>query len=254
VLAYSLATNALWLAKSRKLSLPGWSEWLIQASRFVFYLGIPYFALGGWPLPPFSELLSPQDMGLVGIGGRWPPTRWLDAVSTGVGFGLISLLILLLAWISANRGRDGIRLGFPFRPWWVIIIDVLYLEVHWAFYRGAMAVTLDDIYVGVFLGTALVFLEWALNPFWRSGWRSGGMAATQWLQAALALVVAVLYLFTRNLWVCMGVHLAVGLPFWRMGRKQAPGESVDHDEPDDETPVAVQATVPDHPTQEETAA
>lgn len=258
VLAYALATNALWLARSRKLILPGWSEWLIQAARFAFFLGVPYLALGGWPLPPFSELLSPGYMGLVGIGGRWPPTRWVGALGTGVGFGLSSLLILLLAWSSANRAREGVRLRFPPRPWWMIFIGVLYLEVHWAFYRGALAVALDDLYTGAFLGLVLILLEWALNPFWRSGWRSGDRAASQWLHAALALVVAVLYLFTQNLWVCLGVHLAVEIPFWALGRQQSPGELVaheeTHDELDGEMPEDMQTTEPEHPPDERAAA
>jgi hypothetical protein len=244
VLVCALATNALWLARSRKLRPPTWSEWPLQAARFAFYLGVPYLALGGWPLPPFSELLAPLDVGLVGMGGRWPPIRWLGALGTGVGIGLASLLVLLLAWSSANRARDGVRLRFPAQPWWLTLIGVLYLEVHWAFYRGALAVALDDLYSGVFLGLALIWLEWALNPFWRSGWRSESRAASQWLRAALALVVTVLYLLTRNLWVCLGVHLAVEIPFWALGRERAPQEAATHHEADDAMPEAAQATEP----------
>jgi hypothetical protein len=241
VLAYALATNALWLARTGKLSLPTWSEGLIHVARFAFYLGVPYLALGGWPLPPFSALLSPQDMGLVGIGGRWPPTRWLSAVGTSVGFGLASFLLLLLAWMSANRARPGARLRFPPRPWWLITIDVLYLEVHWAFYRAALTVELDDVYIGVFLGLALVFLEWALNPFWRSGWRAENQPARQWLHVAMALVMAILFLFTRNLWVCLGVHLALEPAFWALGSERAPEEGSTRNQSGDAMPEAVEA-------------
>jgi hypothetical protein len=182
VLAYGLATNVLWLARSRGLKLPPYGDWLVQVVRFVFYLGIPYLALGGWPQPPFSALLSPEDMGLVGLGGRWPVTRWLGAVGAGLGFGLVAFVFLLLAWANANRRADsappdGVRLRFPPQPWWAILIDVLYLEVHWAFYRGALAVVLGDVYAGVLLGLGLVYLEWSLNPYWRAGWRNESQAA-----------------------------------------------------------------------------
>ena len=226
VLAYGLATNALWLLRSRDwLPLP-YRNWLVQAGRFLFYLGIPYLALGGWPRRPFQGLLSPADMGLVGLGGRWPPTRWLEAAGTAIGIGLLACLLLALAWASANRRDSGTglpsepRFRFPSRPWWAIPIDVLYLEVHWAFYRGALAVLLGDLNAGVFLGLGLVYLEWALNPSWRRGWRTGPQAAVQWLRAALALVAALIYLFTRNLWLCLGVHAVLELVFWGFGREE----------------------------------
>ena len=92
VLAYVLASNALWLVRSRA---PGrWQsvQWIVEVGRFLFYLGIPYLALGGWPLPPFQGLLLPEDMGWVGFNPRWPATRWLGAVGTGLALGLGLLL------------------------------------------------------------------------------------------------------------------------------------------------------------------
>jgi hypothetical protein len=225
VLVYTLGTNALWLARSRGLSSSPGRGWLVQTARYLFYLGIPYLALGGWPRPPFSGLLSLEDLGLVGLGGRWPVTRWLEAVGVGLGFGLAALLFLLLAWANANRHAGSLR--FPSRPWWAILVDVLYLEVHWAFYRGALAIVLGDLYVAVFLGLGLVYLEWGLNPFWRQGWRSMSGAAAQWLRAALALAVALLFLFTRNLWICLGVHTLLELAFWHLGRERATIQTVD---------------------------
>ena len=219
-LAYALASNALGLVRSRA---PGrWQDWqwLVEAGRFLFYLGVPYLALGGWPQPPFAGLLLPEDMGWVGFNPRWPAARWLEAVGTGVALGLGLLLILLLAWISANRG-GAFRLRFPPRPWWAVVVDVLYLEVHWAFYRGGLAVAFDDVYAGVFLGLGLVYLEWGLSPFWRWGWRSRSLAAMRWLRAALALGMALVYLLTRNLWVCLVVHACVELAFWQLGRRKS---------------------------------
>lgn len=228
VLAYGLGANALWLLRPRHWQTVPRGGWLSQAARFLFYLGIPYLALGGWPRGPFQGLLLLGDMGLVGLGGIWTPNRWLEAVGTALGLGLVAGLLLFLAWANANRGPSmgsgplsEHRLRFPPRPWWAILVDVLYLEIHWAFYRGALAVLLGDRYAGVFLGLALVYLEWGLNPFWRHGWRIGSRAAAQWLRAALALVVALIFLLTRNLWVCLGVHLVLELAFWGLGQERA---------------------------------
>jgi hypothetical protein len=219
VLAYVMLAHALWLTRSAQFRRSPYSRWSAQVGRFLFYLGIPYLALGGWPRQPYQGVLSLEDMGLVGLSERWPVTRWLEAVGTGLGLGLIAFLILLLAWTGASRGGDSKRLHFPRRPWWAIVVDVLYLEVHWAFYRGALAVTLDDVYAGVFLGLGLVYLEWSLNPAWRQGWRMESQAASRWLRGAWALVAAMVYLVTRNLWVCLGVHWLLEVTFWRLGQE-----------------------------------
>jgi len=219
ILACALATNLAWWLRSRSSLRPVLQDALVQVARFLFYLGIPYLALGGWPRPPFSGLFSLEDLGFPGANLRWSATRWLGAAGTGIWVALAAFLVLLLAWRSASRGT--VRLGFPPRPWWALLIDGFYLQVHWAFYRAGLAVALGDLYTGVFAGLGLVTLEWALDPCWRQGWREQSQAAERWLRAALALVAALLFLLTRNLWVCLGVHWALELAFWRIGRSPA---------------------------------
>jgi hypothetical protein len=220
LLIYVLAANVLWLARSIRFERLPAGPWLAQAGRFLFYLGIPYLALGGWPRQPYAGLLSLEDMGIVGFSVRWPVTRWLEAVGTGLTVGLVAFLVLILAWSGAQRVAGSVRLRFPSRPWWAILADVLYLEVHWAFYRGALAVALDDLYAAIFMGLGLVYVEWALSPFWREGWRLGSQAPERWLRAALALVIALLFFLTRNLWVCLGIHWLLELIFWHLGRER----------------------------------
>ena len=48
--------------------------------------------------------------------------------------------------------------------------------------------------------------------------RSKSLAAGQWLRAALALLASILFLLTRNLWLCLGVHWLLEMAFWRLGR------------------------------------
>lgn len=219
-LIYVLGTVLLWLIKPKISWRSPYSRWLLQVGRFVFYVGIPYLALGGWPRQPFQGLLLPDDMGLVGMGERWTVVRWLESAGTGVGLGLATLLILALGWASASWRGNGSRLQFRPRPWWLLLLDVIYLEVHWAFYRGAFAVLIGDVYAGAVTGLGLAYLEWSLNPFWRRGWRLGSQAAEQWLRAALALAMALLFLLTRNLWICLGIHFLLELAFWQMGRRR----------------------------------
>jgi hypothetical protein len=216
---YVVATHALWLVRGSWRSPH--RRWLVQLGRFFFFLAIPYLALGGWPRQPFRGLLSLEDMGIVGLDAVWPVTRWLEAAGLGLAWGLVALLLLLLALRMANRGDGRVWLGFSRRPWWVLAVDVLYLEVHWAFYRAGMAAVPgqgdSNLYVGVFVGLGLVYLEWSLNPFWRRGWRREPQAGVRWLRSALALIISVLFLYTRNLWVCLGVHLVLELSVWQLG-------------------------------------
>ena len=254
VLVYAVATNLLWLVHRRGIT-PIWKarwdvprvqprtehptrsryrRWLVQLGRFLFYLAIPYLVLGGWPRQPYRGLLALEDLGIVGFGGRWPVTRWLEAVGIGLGWGLLTLLVLTLAWYTGevNRRASGMRLRFHPRPWWVILVDVLYLEVHWAFLRGGLAVALESrlagqaLYAAVFLTLGLVYLEWSLSPFWRQDWRLEPQAAVRWVRAALVLAVAVLYLLTRNLWVCLAVHWLLELSVRWLGREQVQNVAV----------------------------
>ena len=209
ILVYALATNLAWRLRSRISSRPALRDTLVQVARFLFCLGIPYLALGGWPRPPFHGLLSLEDLGLVGANPRWPATRWLGAAGTGIWIGLAAFFLLLLAWRSANRGT--VRLSLPPRPWWAVLIEGFYLQVHWAFYRAALAVALGDPSLGAFGGLGLIYLEWALDPAWRQGWREQAQAAERWLRAALALVAAILFFLTHNLWICLGLYWVLGI-------------------------------------------
>ncbi len=218
VLIYAVGSNVFWLFKDSLRHPIG--RVLVQAGRFSFALVIPYLAWGGWPRRPYQGLLSLEDMGIVGLSERWPLTRWLEAAGIGLGLGVLALVLLILAWAGANRRDGSTRLLFAPSHWWAVLVSVLYLQVHWAFYRGALAVILDDMYAGMFLGLGLVYLEWSLSPFWRKSWRTASRAAESWLRASLALVIALLFFLSRNLWICLGVHLLIESSMRLLGREQ----------------------------------
>lgn len=207
LLLYSFGANVLWFLRNW-LQRP-YGRWLHQAGRFLFYLAVPYAALGGWPQRPYQGLLSLDDMGIVGLSERWPVTRWLESAGVGLGWGLVALMMMVLAWAIANRRSSDTSLRAAPARGWAVLVNVLYLQVHWAFYRGALAVILNDVYTGVFLGLGLVYVEWGLNPFWRRDWRRASRAAEPWLRSSLALAIALLFLLSRNWWVCLAVHLLV---------------------------------------------
>jgi hypothetical protein len=247
---YILAANLLWWTRSlgrRPATGSGWAgspygRNLFQVGSFLYYVIVPYLALGGWlPLAggprilgwqPQQGLLALADMGLVVPSQQWPVTRWLEAAGTGLGLGFLSLLALGLAWANALSLAPSVRprLRFAPLPWWSVLVAGLSLEVHWAFYRGALAVVLDDVYAGTFVGLALVVLEWVLNPFWRHGVAPPAGttpdAGRVWLNAGLVLTSTLVFLLTRNLWICLAVHWLLVLAFWALRRqRRAAGES-----------------------------
>lgn len=222
VLGYIAIANVLWWFRATVWLRSPSGRALFQMGRFLYYLVVPYLALGGWPRQPQQGLLALEDVGLVGLSLQWPVTRWLEAAGTGFGLGLLALLILGLAWANASRlsrrARGESALSFEPRPWWAVLVGGLYLEAHWAFYRGGLAVALGDVYAGVFWGLAVACLECLLNPFWRAGWQRRGRGGQVWLNAGLALTSALLFLLTRNLWICLAVHWLIALVFWSLAR------------------------------------
>jgi hypothetical protein len=188
------------------------SLWLFQALRFVYYLCIPYLALT-------HGVTSPTLMGM--WAANWFHEAWLPELSLGLALGLGACLLLVWGWrryLVAVREIENQAapephllerrmLGAPW-GWGLILLEVLYLEIHWAFYRGAAIRAVGDYY-GVFLGFLLVLAECSLNPAIRSSLglaRRGGETLTA---VTVAFTISVIYYFTANLWLCIAVHIVM---------------------------------------------
>ncbi len=222
ILVYGIAVN-LWYhlrrspssRVSRRLrTFESWPYglWLFQVLRLVYYLGVPYLALTrGVSNPTLMGVWAPD----------WFEERWFGELASGLALGLGACLLLFWGWrhyLLATKETDGQLAGEPYffqrsllaAPWgWgLIVLEVLYLEMHWAFYRSA-TIRVAGEYYGVFLGFLLVLTEWCLNPVIRNDIgvaTRGGEALTT---ATIAFSVSVIYYFTANLWLCLVVHLAM---------------------------------------------
>lgn len=221
ILVYGVTVN-LWyrlrqapasrLGRLSSLERSPHSLWLLQALRFVYYLCIPYLALT-------RGVTSPTLMGM--WAADWFHERWLAELALGLALGLGALLLLVWGWrryLVAVSEIEGLAAPEPHllerrvlaAPWgWgLILLEVLYLEIHWAFYRSATIRAAGDYY-GVFLGFLLVLAEWCLNPGFRKGLgvaRPGGETLTA---VTVAFSISVIYYFTANLWLCIAVHVAI---------------------------------------------
>jgi hypothetical protein len=220
---YALGADIAWhYRRPRPGRLGHWAEtvkgwpyrhWLLEAGRFLYYIGIPYVAL-------LRGVALPRLMGLTDLD-------WLRGISLGtvLGGGTFLLLALIGWWYAravaalplSARERQGTSLGFAgSTSGWILLREAIYLETHWAFYRSATILLLDDYYVGIFLGFLLVTLEWSINPAWRRDlsmpWRSVNIL-TRW---GMAFAMAILFLFIRNLWVLVLIHWGVEMACHRL--------------------------------------
>lgn len=198
-----------------QVSVESWTDhlipWAIEVIRFVYYLGLPF-------LVTLNGLLGADLLGLRGtnvVDGRSVQGfLWEDWVQ-GLGLAVAALMAMVGVWVvrglvSRRAGlAPGVR-GIP-GPLWQRLLDVLYYQVHWAFYRSGPILWLEDVYWGTFAGLALVWIEAGLNPAFRWQLRSSETASLPLFQIATAWISALLFLGTQNLWLTTAVHLVLVL-------------------------------------------
>ena len=180
--------------------------WLRTTGRILYCLGIPYAAL----------LLGVADARRLGLAGL----AWWPHLPLGTLVGLVGVLFLVWSWgrSSGAMYRRGSRHRLLFaewqafrRPWgWAhLAFEVIYLQVSWAFVRGA-AVWLLDLYAGVFVGLALVAAAWLLRPGSPASLAEPERRAQGLLTAGLAVLTALVFLYSESLWLSAAVQ-ALGL-------------------------------------------
>jgi len=201
--------------------------WAVSVLRFVYYIGLPYIAL-------VLGVVPARYLGLVGFDwlqvGDLPAglesgfvaqfrdylslvlLSWLPSVGTIAGLGMVMLLFLSLAWLGYGyfRGRVISDLGIgtlsPREETRLGVMQVIYQAVHWSFYRGAIWLLTDDLYLGVIGGIILVGLEWMLDPGWVERLRCAPSGEMLLIDASVLIATAVIFFFVPNLWLLLPIH------------------------------------------------
>jgi hypothetical protein len=195
--------------RGRLRATPG-GRLLEQFLRLLYFIGVPYAAL-------LSGSIAAIDMGLTGGGGLilgWSPAAWLRGLSTALMLGAMVLLPIGLA--SHQIARAGRPLGADDRSAGAVIVEAIYSEIHWAFYRAAPLILLDDVSAAVLFGAGLVGVEWAVELI-RNGLSPLPEARQSWLRRGLLLAVsATMFALTQNVWLAMLLHAVLELlwKFW----------------------------------------
>ncbi len=218
------ATNLTWLAVRGRSVQSRFRHgplaplgWLILA---LIYLLPPYLAMR-------EGILSPYTLGLTEV--NWPTT-----LSDGMALSGIIVGGMVFGWLIYRRSLpEG-----PLPRGMARIIPALRAPVegalhqwHWTFYRAAVAEWLmlapltapefpaltrltgafhdQPLYWGAWLGLAVAGTEWVLDPFSRSTLGRTGDAQALLRRVTLAVTTTGLFVMTRNLWLCLIVHIAV---------------------------------------------
>lgn len=204
-----LASLFVGAAQLARLRATGGGRFLEQFLRLIYFIAVPYAALltGG---------IASIDMGLTGAGGSilgWSPAEWLRGASTVLTLGALVLFPISLA--SRQIARAGQPLGIEDRSAGAVIVDAIYAEIHWAFYRAAPLILLTDVYAAAICGALLVGVEWIVVLI-RNGLSPSAEERQQWLRrGALLTLSAALFALTQNVWLAMVTHSVLEL-LWRV--------------------------------------
>ncbi len=182
----------------------------VQLLRLLYFIGLPYAAL-------FTGSLAPIDLGLTGMGGTlfgWDVAIWLRGLNTTFTIGIIVVLPIGLASWQIARSSHGAALGADDRSVGAVLVEALYAEIHWAFYRTAPLILLENAYAAALVGLGLVGVEWSVELI-RNGLSRAPEDRQRGLRRFLLLALsATLFVLTRNLWLLIGLHLMTEL-IWK---------------------------------------
>lgn len=220
LLAVTTTQIAWWL--EHKQNRPGWvssmSNWTHLADfthllRFLYFVCFPFVALIWGRDAVIGGLLGLQPIRFLTLFSGDPTNdaaaNWVDWVRDLGWAALLATaawIVLMLGWRVASKAAG--RGPSQSHSVWALLREALFHEVHWSYFRNAPIAVLGT-YWGSWAGLGLIALEAALNPYWRNSLLSPDRAAAAIGRAGLAVVSAVLFLQTQNLFVAILAHWAV---------------------------------------------
>ncbi len=196
-------------ARLDRLRLTAGGRLLEQFLRLVYFIGVPYAAL-------LVGSIATIDMGLTGTGGSilgWSPAEWLRGLSTTL---MLAVIVLIPVGVASRQiARAGRPLGTDDRSVGAVIVAAICAEIHWAFYRAAPMILLDDVYTAALFGVLLVGAEWIVILI-RNGLSASPAERQDWLRRGVLLALsAAVFVLTQNVWLAMGWHVVLEL-LWKV--------------------------------------
>ncbi len=203
IVLYVLSANLAWAQRTPRGGRVGrFVEWwqmhwlgrgIGELARWVYYLALPWATL----------MLGYSTMRALGVWG-------MDWLAPALNFGMLALgaaVVVVWVWQPYARAEHPHAIDESGWNWARHIIEILYQEAHWAFYRCGPILWLDDFYWGSFFGLLLALIEGWSNPAVRANVRDVTRADAPLRSSSLAIISAIVFIFTQNVWYCLIVHL-----------------------------------------------
>jgi hypothetical protein len=190
-----------------------WSKqwWFGQTAEFFYFVGLPYVAL-------VFGVLTPQQLGLKGLEyfSLVSPNsfisdvqrvftlmvvEWLVDIGPMVGIGLAAALIL--SGIIFILTRYGVTEAQSDET----ILDTLYNTLHWAFYWALFWLLVDDLYLGILIGSGWAILEYFLLA--RMQQTRLNRQPQQLVKIMILIFTATIFFYRPNLWLLWPIHVVM---------------------------------------------
>ncbi len=141
-------------------------------------------------------MLGYTTMRALGIWGL----DWVGRQSRFAVVGIGALFVIVWVWRPYAQSEHPHAIDESGWNWARHIVELIYQEAHWAFYRSGPILWLGDFYWGSLLGLALVYLEGWSKPFVRANARDITRADSPLWSGSLAIISATVFIFTQNTW------------------------------------------------------
>lgn len=183
---------------------------LFELVRMGYYLGLPFVALTlGW-------------INLRAMGLNLQLLDWAEGMRWAIVLLLAAWLLLMAIWLPYLRATSDVlaepetQYTFPRR-----LVELVYMQAHWAFYRAAAIVFLtgivspgavpDVFYWGTVVGFGLTAFEAFAAPQLRERLTRTGAADGVIWNFSQAVLNALGFVVTRNLFLLIAIHFLLEL-------------------------------------------
>ncbi|MBI4787382.1 MAG: hypothetical protein HY782_10090 [Chloroflexi bacterium] len=207
IVLYALAANLARLTAKPRAGRVGrflaWTgkSWLPRAAgevgRWLYYLGLPYATL-------MLGYNTPRALGVWNLD-------WLDPLVYAILLALGAIVVFIWVWRPYARTEHPHAVDESRWNWARHIIELIYQQAHWAFYRSGPILWLGDFYWGSFLGLGLVLLESWSNPQARASIHDTTRADAPLWSGSLAVASTIIFIFTQNFWYALAIHFLLDL-------------------------------------------
>ena len=212
ILAYTFFSNLAWNNRHPRTGRWGRLVAWTRASRIAriigeilrwgYYLAIPWVAL----------ILGYTTARALGIWNL----NWAGHIIEFIALAIGAIIVFVWIWRPYTRLEHPHAIDESGWNWARHLIEILYQEAHWAFYRCGPILWLNDIYFGSFFGLILVLTEGWSNANVRASTRDVTRADAPLWSGSLAIVSTVVFIVTQNTWYCLMIHLLLDVGLRRV--------------------------------------